>query len=215
MNGKLLALPLLGLGVFLLLQVSLPLLSFKIWELKFIQSNNLLISPQPPKKHVLGVSIQKQDGSFPAFISSLQRDIKAPFDEFTMSVPRLEIKQAKVLVDSNDLTAGLAHLPGSALPGERGNVFISGHSSLPQFFKGDKNYGAIFANLANLKKGDQILIQVGGSEFNYQVLGIKIVEPNDLSVILPPDETGRFLSLMTCVPPGLNTKRLVVLAKLI
>jgi LPXTG-site transpeptidase (sortase) family protein len=40
------------------------------------------------------------------------------------------------------------------------------------------------------------------------------VDPKDVSVINPPDGSGRYLTLMTCVPPGFNAKRLIVLAKL-
>jgi LPXTG-site transpeptidase (sortase) family protein len=202
-------------GIFLLLQVSWPLLSYKIWEFKFIQDSALLISPVGNiSGEVLGVSIEKTSDNFLAFVSNVQRPTKAPYESFQISVPALKIKEAVVSVDKNELNYSLGHLPGSALPGEKGNVFISGHSALPIFFKGDKNYGSIFANLPNLKKGDLIQVKAGESYLNYIVQGFKIVNPNDLSVIMPPDSRERYISLMTCVPPGLNTKRLVVLGKL-
>ncbi len=115
-------------------------------------------------------------------------------------------------VDSNDLSQGLILLPGAALPGEKGNVFISGHSALPIF---SKNQKALFANLPNVKIGDNITLTALGSKFTYRVTDIKVVAPEDISVINPPDEVGRYISLMTCVPPGFNTKRLVVIGKLI
>ena len=66
----------------------------------------------------------------------------------------------------------------------------------------------------DVEKGDLIKVSAGG-EFTYKVLGIRVVDPKDTSVTLPPDGVGRYISLMTCVPPGLNTKRLVVLGKMI
>ena len=67
----------------------------------------------------------------------------------------------------------------------------------------------------DLKKGDQIIIETFASKFIYEVIGIKVVDPNDLSIINAPEQQGRYVSLMTCVPPGLNFKRLVVLGKMI
>ncbi len=212
MAGKIFSLGLLSIGLFILMQIVLPLLSYKLWEIKNIAPETLLVSPQT-NQSVLGISIQNSD-NFPSFISNLKRETVAPYSTFTISIPKLNIKSANVLVDTNNLSEYLSHLPGSALPGERGNVFISGHSALPVVFEGEKNYGAIFANLTELKKGDTIVVSAGG-QFTYQVVGMRVVEPNDLSVIPPPDSEGRYLSLMTCVPPGLNTKRLVVLGRLI
>lgn len=214
-TAKVMPLLFLIFGGLLLMATSLPILKYKIWEIQFIEGPELLISPQVSHQKVLGVKVSPTTNNFPAFESSLRRDQPLSFGEFIIQVPRLRIEEARVFVDSNDLTQGLAHLSGSALPGERGNVFISGHSALPIVFNGEKNYGAIFANLHELKKGDQIKVKVLGSQFTYQVLGIRLVDPHDLSVILPPDSDGRYISLMTCVPPGLNTKRLVVLGKLI
>lgn len=211
MVGKVASLGFLSLGVFILLQIVLPLVSFKIWEIGQKYTSNLLISPQPPKREVLGISIKNQ-GNFPSFVSSLKRDTTPNYSEFSLSVPALEIATVPVEVDSNDLSKKLAHLPGSALPGEKGNVFISGHSALSWIFKNQK---ATFTRLKDLKKGDQILISAGGTNFTYQVVESRIVNPTDLSVVNPKDEGGRYITLMTCVPPGLNTKRLVVLGKMI
>jgi LPXTG-site transpeptidase (sortase) family protein len=210
-KGKIIASLFLGAGVFLLLQVILPLASFKIWELKNIKSEALLVSPdQPGNQAVLGVSIQNSDDNFPAIVSNVTRREAAPYSYFYISVPRLKLDNVQVLVDSNDLSKTLAHLPGSALPGEKGNMFISGHSMLPQFDRGNKAY---FATLPELQKGDQISISAESGNFTYTVIGVKIVDPKDLSVIAPPDSQHRYISLMTCVPPGLNTKRMVVLGE--
>lgn len=211
-SGKLISLGLLSIGIFLLAQVILPVVSFQLWEIRQNQSNELLISPKKGKDtQILGVSIQNKD-NFPAIVSTLSRGTKAPYVEFSLTVPTLKIKKEKVWVDSNDLSQGLVHLPGSALPGEKGNVFISGHSASSPLF-GFKN--AIFSKLQDLKKGDKIIVEVNNTEYIYQITDLKVVNPADLSVILPPDTINRFVTLMTCVPPGLNFKRLVVLGKML
>lgn len=212
MIGKFIALGFLSIGIFLLIQVTLPILSFQIWEIGQKINNESLISPNSSiTGNVLGISVQTQD-NFPAFFSSLNRETKASYQEFSITVPKLKIERAKVEVDSNDLSNNLVHLPGSALPGEKGNIFISGHSALSRVFNFKQ---ALFANLTDLKKGDQIMIEAGGAKFKYEVAGFKVVDPKDLSVINAPESQGRYISLMTCVPPGLNFKRLVVLGKMI
>lgn len=210
--SKIIPLGFLSVGIFLLMQIVSPLISFQFWQLGQKYNNQLLISPNlPGDSQVLGVSVQNKD-NFPVLYSNLKRETKAPYEDFSLTVPKLKINDAKVLVDSNDLSKNLAHLPASALPGEKGNVFISGHSALSRFFS---LQSALFANLSDLKKGDEITVNAAGAEFRYQVVESKVVDPTDLSVINAPDMSGRFITLMTCMPPGLNFKRLVVLGKMI
>lgn len=212
MTIKVISLGFLSVGIIMLIQVLMPIISFEIWQWGQKISSQILISPNPSqKKEILGVSIQNRD-NFPAFVSNLTRVTKPNYQQFNLSVPKLKIENTKVFVDSNDLSAGLVHLPGTALPGEKGNVFISGHSALSPLFSFKT---ATFGKLTDLKKGDKIIIEAGRVKYTYSVQQLKVVDPNDVSVILPPDERERYISLMTCVPPGLNLKRLVVLGKMI
>lgn len=216
---KSISLVFLLLGMLFLAQVSLPLIGFKVWENVFLNGMNLIspdqigVSPQPPNSNdlsVSGVTVENRN-NFPMIVSSLNRATSAPYSNFSLELPKLK-KSFLVSVDSNDLDLSPAQLPGSALPGEKGNLFISGHSALPIFL----THGiAPFNNLTDLKEGDLIKVSAAGVGFTYQVSDIKIVNPKDLSIISPPDNVGRYISLMTCVPPGLNTKRLVVIGKLI
>ena len=200
----------LSVGIFILMQAILPILSFQLWAMGQRLNNQVLVSPTQGSKQVLGVSVEDKD-NFPAFISSA-RTSEHSYDKFYLSVPKLKIQNAPVYVDSNDLSKGLAHLSGTALPGEKGNVFISGHSAIRPAFSIKQ---ALFSNLTDLKVGDQMIVDTSGSRFIYEVIGFKIVDPSDLSVISAPDTMGRYISLMTCVPPGLNFKRLIVLGKMI
>lgn len=221
MYFKLVSLLCFGIGVFVLVQVGMPLLEFKIWEISAYNQNIVLADPNPDNGAVLGVSVSSQN-DFPAIVSTNLRENKPLFSEFSLSISRIGVFEAKTIVETNDFEQNLAHLPGSALPGERGNVFITGHSAITQMFKPGnyqqavaKDYKAIFANLPNIKKGDEITINASGSTYRYLVEGLKIVNPKEVWVVNPPDSMGRYLTLMTCVPPGFNTKRLIVLAKLI
>lgn len=210
---KIASLSFLFFGVFILIQIIMPIMSFQIWQLsQEFDSNTILVSPQRSgSQSVLGISIESRD-NFPAFVSSNKREEPPLYTQFRVSVPKLKLIDTTVYVESNDLTKGLVHLPGSALPGERGNIFISGHSASSPLLLLKI---AAFSKLQDLKKGDEIIIEAEGTKFTYQVVSFKVVDPKDTSVIIPPDKMGRFVTLMTCVPPGLNFKRLVVLGKML
>lgn len=210
--SKFISVGFLSIGIFILMQVILPVISFKLWQLGQNYQDQILISPIKSNKQILGVSVQNRD-SFPAFISSLKRATQPNYDRFSLSIPKLKIEKENVFVDNNDLAKGLAQLPGSVLPGEKGNLFISGHSAFSQFFT---LKSVPFSKLPDLKKGDKIIVETPpGIKFIYEVVGFKVVNPADLSVLQAPEDQGRYISLMTCVPPGLNFKRLVVLGKMI
>lgn len=209
-QGKFISLAFLSIGVFILMQVIVPIIAFEVWMIGQRINNQILVSPKKTNEQILGISVQNKN-NFPAFVSTQKREI-LPYSEFKMTVPRLNIKNETVYVESNDLSQGLIQLPGSALPGEKGNVFISGHSAISPLL-GVKF--APFARLVDLKKGDEIFVEAADIKFTYKVVDIKVVDPSDLSVIAPPDTLGRYISLMTCVPPGLNLKRLIVLGKMI
>lgn len=191
----------------------MPFASYVWWEAVVYQKQEAtLISPAPDQKQALGISVENKN-RFPAIVSSNRRSEFLLYKDFTLSIPSINIKNAKVVVDTNDFDKNLAQLPGTAMPGERGNLFITGHSSLPQLYRPD-NYKSIFTKLPEVKKGDLVTIEAGGQTFTYKILGMKVVDPSETWVINPPDDEGRYLTLMTCVPPGLYLKRLIVLAQL-
>ncbi len=134
--------------------------------------------------------------------------------EFYLSIPKLKIQKAKVLVDTLSFQQNLALFPSTALPGEVGNSFITGHSTLPILYD-PKDYKAIFTKLPSLEVGDEVLVEIDGKTLNFVVQFSKIVESKDTSVLAPISKTSHNLTLMTCVPPGTSTKRLVVITSLI
>jgi len=159
------------------------------------------------------VQVAKDPDGFSYFTTTYKPEGTRP-TEFFITVPKLEIKDARVLIDSLRFDKSLAHFPGSALPGEVGNSFITGHSVLPQFAD-PKNYWAIFTKLSDLEIGDNVYVEISGQKLSFVVQYAKIVDSRDLSVLLPISATGRNLTLMTCVPPGTNLKRLVVITGLL
>lgn len=110
---------------------------------------------------------------------------------------------------NKSLENGVAHMQGTAKPGEDGNIVIFGHSSQSPKYLG--SYGEIFAGLDNLENGDEIkIVDNDEKEIIYKVSSKDIVLPSDISV-LDQNNKNR-LTLLTCWPVGSNEKRLVVTA---
>lgn len=132
--------------------------------------------------------------------------------QYTFSIPRLGIKNAKVIVGADDLSKSLIHYGGSSLPGEYGNAVIFGHSVLPQFFN-PANYNTIFSTLHTLKEGDVIEVASEGIRYRYRIFSFSVVSPTDISV-LEQTYDDSYITVITCTPPGTYWKRLVVKAKI-
>jgi sortase A len=106
-------------------------------------------------------------------------------------------------VDWETLKKGAGHLSGSANPGERGNMYIAGHNDI---------YGEIFRHLDKLKIGDEFIVYAGEKPYRYIVKATRVLEPDDVSVMLPTTEP--IATLQTCYPYLVDTHRLVVIAGL-
>lgn len=106
------------------------------------------------------------------------------------------------------LRNGVVHYKGTALPGQVGNIFITGHSSNYWWDKGQ--YNQVFALLEKMVVGDVIIISYKNTKYVYKVRNVFVVKPKDLSVLNPTATPT--LTLVTCVPVGTTLNRLVVQA---
>jgi sortase A len=78
------------------------------------------------------------------------------------------------------------HIEGTALPGQPGNVGISGHRD------------TFFRPLRHIEPNDLITLTTLAGEFRYRVLSSQVVPPDDVAVLDPsPTE---ILTLVTCYP---------------
>lgn len=132
---------------------------------------------------------------------------------YQLSIPSLKINDANVIVGGTDLKKSLIQYPQTALPGQAGNAVIFGHSVLPQFFN-PKSYFTIFSTLFKLKQGDEIYVNFDNIKYKYLVEEMFEVLPTDLS-ILEQRFDGRYLTIVTCSPPGTYIRRLIIKAKIV
>jgi LPXTG-site transpeptidase (sortase) family protein len=108
---------------------------------------------------------------------------------------------------SENLRNGLIQISGTSLPGEMGNVFITGHSSNYSWTK--SQYNSVLALLDNVVIGDLVQIKFHNVNYVYRVKKIFVVNPSESSV-MKSDDKNVTLTLMTCTPVGTNLKRLIV-----
>lgn len=107
------------------------------------------------------------------------------------------------------LKSGVVHYPGTSLPGQTGNIVVTGHSS---YFPWDPGrFKDVFALLHKVVKGDRIVVYYEQDKYTYEVSDILVVLPEDIEVLkqTPSDQ----LTLITCTPVGTNLKRLIIKAK--
>lgn len=97
------------------------------------------------------------------------------------------------------LDRGPGHWPGSAMPGEVGNVVIAGHRT---------SHGAEFRHLDKLLPGDEMVLTTDDGAFAYHVTATEIVEPDALWIIHPTDTPTA--TLFACHPLGSTAQRIVV-----
>ena len=104
-----------------------------------------------------------------------------------ITIPRLRLK-AIVREGTGNSTLGVAvgHIPGTAFPGEPGNVALAAHRD------------NLFRSLKGIHKGDLIQLETLHGLYGYQVDSIEIVTPRKVSVL----HAGKYpeLTLVTCYP---------------
>lgn len=140
-------------------------------------------------------------------------------DGMMLVIPRLGVETGLINArivgqdwDISQLTDQVAHLEGTAYPGQPGNAALAGHITIP-----GAGWGP-FRELETLQAGDEIAIRTKDSKvFTYRVTDTKKVDTNNVQIALPTGDTR--LTLMTCATWDYSvnryTQRVVVVATLV
>lgn len=104
-----------------------------------------------------------------------------------IEIPRLGINVAVLEgTSSRALRLGIGHVDGTAFPGETGNIGLAGHRD------------TYFRALKDIRANDEIQIQTVTGLSRYRVDSIQIVDPSDIGVLAPSEESA--ITLVTCYP---------------
>ncbi|MDD5552083.1 MAG: class D sortase [Candidatus Pacebacteria bacterium] len=143
-------------------------------------------------------------------VSSVIKNFGIKIDKINVFAPIVKnVDGANKNIYKRELKKGVAHMKGTAFPGEGSNIFIFGHSSSEI---GWGKYAKIFAKLGELKVGENIIIYYKNKKYHYEVFDKEIIEKTEISVTKPTKKEQ--LTLMTCWPIGTAKKRLIIKAKL-
>jgi sortase A len=124
------------------------------------------------------------------------------------AVIRLEIPRLGLFVmvhegvQSGILRLGAGHIPGTASPGEVGNVGIAAHRD------------TFFRELRNVRSKDTVLLATLEGTYQYSVEWTRVVKPSQNEVLAASDDP--VLTLVTCYPfyyVGSASERFVVRAR--
>ena len=136
----------------------------------------------------------------------------------TMTASRLGSKWVETIYEGTSLKRvltplGLGHYSMTQMPGEIGNFAVAGHRA---------GSGGPFRNIDKFRKGDLVVVKTKQATFTYRYLQTKVVEPSEVEILLPepsgltvPRKSDSLLTLQTCTPIHVNTKRLIVWFELV
>ena len=124
----------------------------------------------------------------------------------TIEIPKIDVSMTMYEgIRLSTLDRGPGHWPGTAMPGQVGNVVVAGHRTSGH---------QVFLNIDVLVEGDEILFtETDGSVHRYRVTSSRIVVPTEVWIVdQTPTPTA---TLFACHPPGSVRERYVVFAELV
>jgi LPXTG-site transpeptidase (sortase) family protein len=115
-----------------------------------------------------------------------------------------------------DLLNGVIHYPGTAMPGQIGTTYISGHSSNYAWVK--SNYNHVFTHLGDVAVDQSFQITVTLNNGKQAILHYVVTNSQQFTPTDPAQfaNSGKsVVALSTCWPVGSTAKRLVVFGQLL
>ena len=165
-------------------------------------------------------------GLFSDFFSSARQEIQISNDfnkekndqyikEGSIEIPKIGITAPLVFADSSDqkeleeaLDLGVLHFPDSVFPGEVGQTIILGHSAPPGWPR--IKYDWVFTDLNELVAGDEIHVFFNNKKYEYAVTRKVFLERGEEISREGLTNSENMLILISCWPPGRDSKRIAV-----
>jgi len=101
---------------------------------------------------------------------------------------------------------GIGHYPGTAMPGDTGNMAIAAHRT---------TFGKPFNLIATLHVGDAIVMETPDGWYTYRFRTLEYVKPDAVGVLQPVPQRvgvaadGRYLTMTSCSPMYSRAERVV------
>ena len=158
------------------------------------------------------------------FEKKIEKEISQPEEkkfeysekENSIEIPKIEISAPIVFVKSEKeieigLDRGVVLFPGSALPGQKGQTIIEGHSAPAGWPK--IKYDWVFSRLSELEEGDEVGLNFNHQKLNYYVTQKIFLNRGEEIPFKDLTNSDDVLFLISCWPPGKDIKRIAVMAE--
>lgn len=213
------------LGLLIVCYIFTPILAYQLFYAPIFAAQRI-IAPIPPNTLISAmtnslssittisdpVDFTNAENWFPKYKQSSNKDKNQKIAYYTLTIPKINVKNALVSTVDNDLALHLVNFGGTAVPPERGTAVVFGHSTLPWLFD-QNNYKTILANAHEISVGDMLIATVNNIEYMYRVYSVTVVDPDDISVFDQRNDNS-YLTVVTCTPPGTVLYRLVIRSRL-
>ena len=173
----------------------------------------MLVGPEAPTVPTLPVP-----GTAP-----IDNEIEPQVYHGRLQIPAIELDAPYIEgIRISTLDYGPGHWPGTAMPGELGNVVVAGHRT---------SHNADFRNLDQLEPGDEIIYELDDAQglpdqhatvpepdtytgrYVYIVRSVEVVLPDAMWIVT--QDYRHETTLFACHPPGSVSERIVVHADLV
>ncbi len=186
---------------------------FSVLFILFLQYNRLIFAPimayiAPGNTKDTGITAID-----PTVSEAPTADPRLLIPKLNVDVPVLYNLATDPATINDAMNHGVAQfkIPGAdAMPGQIGNLVISGHSAGDIY--SNNQYKFIFSGLERLVDGDLIYINYNSVRYTYKVFKRETVEPTNVAALIYPTDKP-LLTLITCTPLGTDRYRLLVTAE--
>ena len=160
-------------------------------------------SESETKEVIASINEKLNDNENKNVITEIDENIKGHKVVGIIKIPKVKLEYPILETTTEEtLNLSITKFWGNEI-NEIGNVTLAGHNNLS---------GVMFGKIKKLEIGDIIeLTDIQNTTLKYEVFKTYIIDPNDISCILPEKEDVREVTLITCTTGG--EERFIVKAR--
>lgn len=187
--------------IYKMILICLIIAAIIVGALVAIKYFNLYKNESEAKQVIANISKELKNSDEP--IKAINQQIRGHKVVGIIKIPKIEIEYPILETTSKEtLNLSITKFWGNQI-NEIGNVSLAGHNNLN---------GTMFGKTKRLEVGDIIeLTDIQNVTLKYKVFKMYVIDPNDITCILPEQEGTREVTLITCTNG--NKNRLIVKAR--
>jgi len=187
--------------IYKIILICLIIATIVVGTLVAIKYFNLYKNETEAKQVIANINKELKNSDEP--IKEINQQIQGHKVVGIIKIPKIELEYPILETTTKEtLNLSITKFWGNQI-NEIGNVSLAGHNNLN---------GTMFGKTKRLEVGDIIeLTDIQNVTLKYKVFKIYVIDPNDISCILPEQEGTREVTLITCTNG--NKNRLIVKAR--